>query len=80
MADRSAPTGSGRKGRENFRRREPEEWKNLLMERMENLFRYRMQHKSGQLKQTHLLKRTRREIAQLITLMKEKQLKEEKDG
>ena len=80
MADKSAPAKAAREKRENFRQRRPEEWRNLLMERVENLFRYRMQHKSGQLKQTHLLKQTRREIAQLTTLIKEKGLKEKKNG
>ena len=61
--------------REDFRQRRPEEWQNLLMERVESLFRYRMQYRSGQLSQTHLLKKTRREIAQLKTLIREAELK-----
>lgn len=69
MADKSSTSKASK--RENFRQRRPEEWQNLLMERVENLFRYRMQHSSGQLSQIHLLKQTRREIAQLKTLIKE---------
>jgi len=78
MADRTSTSKAPK--RENFRQRRPEEWQNLLMERVENLFRYRMQHKSGQLNQTHLLKQTRREIAQLKTLIKEQNLEKQRNG
>ncbi len=54
-----------------FRQKQPEELPNLLLERCEELFRYRMQHKTGRLSQTHLLKVNRREIARIKTLMTE---------
>lgn len=78
MADKASTDKAVK--RDDFRQRRPEEWQNLLMERTENLFRYRMQHRSGQLSQTHLLKHTRREIAQLKTLIREQELRERKDG
>ena len=55
----------------NFRQKQPEELPNLLLERCEELFRFRMQHKTGRLTQTHLLKMNRREIARIKTLMTE---------
>lgn len=57
----------------NFRQKAPEELPQLLLEKCEELFRYRMQHKTGRLTQIHLLKRTRREIACLKTLIAERQ-------
>lgn len=73
---KAAKSASGK--RENFRLRRPAEWQNLLMEKVESLFRYRMQHSTGQLGQTHFLKRTRRDIAQLKTLIREAELKAKK--
>ena len=60
-----------KKSLKDFRQRAPEELPQLLLEKCEELFRYRMQHKTGRLAQTHLLKVTRREIACLKTLIAE---------
>ncbi len=54
------------------------ERQHMLMEKTEDMFRYRLQFATGQLGQNHLLRETRREIARLKTLIRESQLK--KDG
>lgn len=55
-----------------------QEMQHMLMEKTEDLFRYRMQFSTGQLGQTHLLRETRKDIARLKTLIKQNQ--DKKDG
>lgn len=57
--------------KESLRDKSPREWSNLLLEKSEDLFRYRMRLNTGQLAQNHLIKQTRRDIARLKTLLKE---------
>jgi large subunit ribosomal protein L29 len=47
--------------------------KEELLRLRKEAFNLRMQRASGQLPQTHLLKETRRDIARVKTVMKEKQ-------
>ena len=49
------------------------ELKEELLRLRKEAFNLRMQRASGQLPQTHLLKETRRDIARVKTIMKEKQ-------
>ena len=43
-----------------------------LVEQLKSQFKLRMQLSTGQLEQTHLLKQTRRDIARIKTLLKQK--------
>ena len=54
----------------------PDEEGKLRKELME----LRIQHSSGQLKETHMIREIRRSIAQLKTLVNEKKLLEKDDG
>ena len=47
--------------------------KELLNEKLHEQFNLRMQKGTGQLMQSHLVKTVRREIAQLKTILREKQ-------
>ena len=49
------------------------ELKDELLRLRKEAFNLRMQRASGQLPQSHLLKETRRDIARVKTIMKEKQ-------
>lgn len=49
-----------------------EELNKELLSQMEEQFRLRMQKGTGQLNQTHLLKQTRRNIARLKTVLRQK--------
>ncbi|MBE8182756.1 MAG: 50S ribosomal protein L29 [Candidatus Portiera sp.] len=66
------------KEKQNLRALSDAERQHMLMEKTEDMFRYRLQFATGQLGQNHLLRETRREIARLKTLIRESQLK--KDG
>jgi large subunit ribosomal protein L29 len=44
------------------------------------LLELRIQHSSGQLKETHKIREIRKSIAQLKTLNKEKEIKDNSDG
>ncbi len=50
----------------------PDELRKHLMQLLKECFNLRMQFASGQLGQSHLLRETRREIARVKTLMREK--------
>ena len=43
-----------------------------LIKQLEEQFKLRMQHSTGQLNQTHLLKQTRRDIARIKTVLNQK--------
>jgi large subunit ribosomal protein L29 len=49
-----------------------EELKTELLSLSEQRFKLRMQHATGQLGQTHLLKETQKDIARLKTVLREK--------
>ncbi len=55
-----------------LREKNPEELKGELMRLLKDQFNYRMQAATGQLGQTHLLGETRREIARVRTILREK--------
>ena len=55
-----------------LREENTEELKGELMRLLKDQFNYRMQSASGQLGQTHLLGETRREIARVRTILREK--------
>ncbi len=61
--------------KENLRDLTPKEWSSLLLEKSEDLFRYRMRFTTGQLEQNHLIRKTRRDIARLKTLLRENENK-----
>lgn len=65
------------KAKEDLRSLITTEKKRMLLEKSEDLFRYRMQFTTGQLGQTHLLRTTKRAIAKLKTLIREEELKDE---
>ena len=49
-----------------------DELKAELLSQLESQFKLRMQKTTGQLNQTHLLKQTRREIARIKTVLRQK--------
>ncbi len=55
-----------------LRNKSVEELNKELIEQLSSQFKLRMQKNTGQLGQTHLLKETRRTIARIRTLLKEK--------
>lgn len=55
-----------------LRKKSVEELNKELLEKLEEQFKQRLQKTTGQLNQTHLLKQTRREIARIKTLLREK--------
>lgn len=54
-----------------LRNKSEEELKTELSERLHEQFKYRIQSSTGQLAQTHLLKKNRREIARINTVINE---------
>lgn len=50
-----------------------EELNTELLSQLEEQFRLRMQKSTGQLEQTHLMKQTRKNIARIKTLLRQKQ-------
>ena len=61
--------------KDNFQGLSAAEKRHLLLEKTEDLFRYRMQLTTGQLGQSHLLKQARRDIARLKTFIKQEEMK-----
>ncbi len=55
-----------------LREKSVEELKAELLNLLREQFKLRMQHSTGQLSQTHLLKKMRRDIARVKTIMNEK--------
>ena len=53
------------------------ELEKLVLEIRENQFKNRMKHKTGQLKESHLLTADRKKIAQIKTVINEKKSEEE---
>lgn len=49
-----------------------EELNEELLQQLQEQFKLRMQASTGQLNQTHLLKQTRRDIARIKTVLKQK--------
>jgi len=49
-----------------------DELKAELLSQLESQFKLRMQKSTGQLNQTHLLKQTRRDIARIKTVLRQK--------
>lgn len=49
-----------------------EELKAELLSQLEEQFKLRMQKSTGQLTQTHLLKQTRRDVARIQTVLRQK--------
>lgn len=49
-----------------------EELSQELESQLKEQFKLRMQHSTGQLNQTHLVKQTRRDIARIKTVMRQK--------
>lgn len=49
-----------------------EELNEELLKQLQSQFKLRMQSSTGQLNQTHLLKQTRRDIARIKTVLKQK--------
>lgn len=49
-----------------------DELNEALLEQLQAQFKLRMQKSTGQLNQTHLLKQTRRDIARIKTVLKQK--------
>jgi large subunit ribosomal protein L29 len=49
-----------------------EELNSELLSQLESQFKLRMQASTGQLNQTHLLKQTRRDIARIKTVLRQK--------
>lgn len=58
-----------------LRSKSVEELENELLTQLKNQFEYRMQHSTGQMGQSHLLKQVRKDIARIKTI-----LTEEKQG
>jgi len=56
-----------------LREKSVEELQKQLHESYKERFQYRMQQTTGQLAQTHLLKDVSRDIARVLTILKEKQ-------
>ena len=66
-----------------LRSKSAEELNKELLEQLEAQFKLRLQKNTGQLNETHLVKQTRRDIARIKTLLREKALdakKSEKAG
>ncbi|MGI1677172.1 MAG: 50S ribosomal protein L29 [Cellvibrionaceae bacterium] len=57
---------------EELRGKSAEELNKELLEQLESQFKLRLQKNTGQLEQSHLLKQTRRNIAQIKTVLTEK--------
>ncbi len=55
-----------------LREKSVEELNTQLLDLLRDQFNFRMQKTTGQLKQTHLLKQTRREIARVKSVLTEK--------
>lgn len=55
-----------------LREKSVEELNKDLLEQLESQFKLRMQKNTGQLNQSHLLKETRRDIARIKTVLREK--------
>lgn len=55
-----------------LREKSVEELNTELLSQLESQFKLRMQKNTGQLNQSHLLKVTRREIARIKTVLREK--------
>jgi large subunit ribosomal protein L29 len=55
-----------------LREKNPEELQQQLLDLLKDQFNLRMQKSSGQLTQSHLLGQTKRDIARVRTLLKEK--------
>lgn len=55
-----------------LREKSVEELNAELLKQLEEQFKLRMQASTGQLNQTHLLKQTRRDIARIKTVLKQK--------
>ena len=55
-----------------LREKSVEELNTQLIDLLRDQFNYRMQMTTGQLKQTHLLKQTRRDIARVKSVLTEK--------
>ena len=56
-----------------YKNMKQEDLKKELMANRKSLFENGFKHKMGQLKESHLLKETRKNIARIKTIMKEKQ-------
>lgn len=56
----------------NFSELTVDELKADLLTQLESQFKLRMQKSTGQLNQTHLLKQTRRDIARIRTVLRQK--------
>ena len=59
-----------------LRSKSVEELNKILLEQLESQFRTRLQKTTGQLKQSHVLKVARRDIARIKTVLQEKALTE----
>lgn len=59
-----------------MRQRQSEELRSLQDEMREDLFRLKMQHYTGQLDRVSRLKETRRDIARIQTILRERELAE----
>jgi len=57
-----------------LRSKSVEELNKTLLEQLEAQFKLRLQKTTGQLNQTHLIQQTRRDIARIKTLIREKEL------
>ncbi len=57
---------------QDLREKSVEELNKELMTQLESQFKLRLQKNTGQLNQTHLLKETRREIARIKTVLRQK--------
>ncbi|MBU2987506.1 50S ribosomal protein L29 [Saccharophagus degradans] len=57
---------------EDLNKKSVEELKAELLSQLEGQFKFRMQKSTGQLTQTHLLKQTRRDIARIETVLRQK--------
>ncbi|NVK10527.1 MAG: 50S ribosomal protein L29 [Gammaproteobacteria bacterium] len=55
-----------------LREKSVEELNAVLLEKLEEQFKLRMQYSTGQLTQTHLLKQVRRDIARIKTSLTQK--------
>ena len=55
-----------------LREKSVEELSTQLLDLLRDQFNYRMQKTTGQLKQTHLLKQTKRDIARIKSMLSEK--------
>lgn len=55
-----------------LREKSVEELEQALLGELEQQFKYRMQHASGQMGQSHILKQTRKNVARIKTILTEK--------